>query len=441
MSFDDDDFFDQELDALLRQPAERLTPPAGSWEQISRRGRRRRWAKAAAGVAAVVVVFAGAVPAVIAVRHNSNNQTLVQAGGAKNPGPVATGVTHYTTSELSGFVPLSVSFVSQNIGFAWGTVDGSNTGAVAMTADRGRQWTRLPNAPAVRAELDSADADGQIRFVSATVGYIFGSSLYVTRNAGQSWQSLPTPGYVDDLEAVNQQAWALVRPRGQGDPAVQLYTATAARPGLTPVSDASGIIGGSAPAGTDSIAVNSYGQKAGPARFSVDVLIGGATFRQGINGSLWINQIDPCGTSDTSGDPLDSALIAASGSNRNTMVAACGYGASGGAQHKVVYTSNPKQAWLPTASAPSDAGVLETLSAGSHNTIVVGDTQGSAQLSTNGGRSWVSDDARPGVQLAFVGFIDTRRIVALSDAASGGVGAFAVSEDSGRSWPVVHTFP
>jgi hypothetical protein len=68
---------DRELDALLRQPGERLSPPDGSWALVTKRARRRKWAKASLSIAAVIVVIAGAVPAIIAVRGNSNDQKLI----------------------------------------------------------------------------------------------------------------------------------------------------------------------------------------------------------------------------------------------------------------------------------------------------------------------------------------------------------------------------
>ncbi|HTW21138.1 MAG TPA: hypothetical protein VME70_13110 [Mycobacteriales bacterium] len=434
MSDHRDDF---DVDALLREPSERLLPPDGAFELITKRANRRKWVKAAVGVSAGVVIAAGAVPAVIAVRHNSGGEQSVaiettglprvQHHPRETPLPSESitvpssqpSSTPPVPTTLAGFRPDSLSFVSPTVGFLWGSMAGSHAGVVAKTTDGGSTWTRLsPPGAEDSASGKGVAGDAQIRFVSGTVGFVFGALTYLTLDGGQSWSQYSLPagqGYVDDLEAMHQRFWALLRP-SQSSTHVRLYTATAAQPSLQLVKAVKPM---TAAPGADAIALNDN---------SVSVIAGSTAFWSSKDGTHWTEQTNPCESVNGVRNAELSTL------NLGTIVAACGSADKAGSEQKASYVShNWGKAWTPTLAKPDPTGGLQTLFAGTNKNIVVGTTAG-AQVTTDAGRSWTPLEAN-GVPLGFIGYISTTHLVAVSDRAAT-TGAFATSTDGGLTWSV-----
>jgi photosystem II stability/assembly factor-like uncharacterized protein len=438
MSFDDDD-----LEALLRQQPERLDAPEGSWTQITRRAHRRKWAKATLSVAAGLIVLAGAVPAVIAVRHNSDDQTIQEAGtptttatlptSSQKPAPipaVSTTPTPPVSTSLDGFIPDSVSFVSQTDGYAWGRISGSTTGVVAHTVDGGSTWTRLAAPPVTDSfARDDLAGDGQIRFGSGSVGFIYGAKYFVTSDGGTTWVPYSSPGYIDDLETISGQVYALVRP-SKHSPDVSLYSASVTDPTLRQVPGV-GVMQ-SVP-GADSVAVNDGGTVGSPP--SVAVIAGSSSFYYSPNGTTFYPRQNPCVSNAQLGNPQSALLTTL---NLRGVVAACGYNIGGGGEDKRVFiTTSAGRSWTQTTN-PSAAGTLQTLAAGTGTDFILGTTRG-AQITHNGGSTWIADPAN-GNALSFVGFISLAHVVALTDrSASTGAGGFAWSTNTGKTW-TVHNF-
>lgn len=424
---------DRDLDELLRQPVERLSAPEGTWDRIGRRARFRKGVKAGLGVAATVIVIAGALPAVIAVRHSSDDQTLAvghfgqkRTDGSSAPRPSPSPVSN---SALAGFFPESLSFVSPTVGYLWGSAGTSRQGIVAKTTDGGLRWTRLPAPPVNNAWLASRGAD-QIRFASGEIGFLYGSRNYVTTDGGQHWQPYAAPGYIADLEAMNQHIWALVRSCAQCS-AVRLYSATASNPTLKRVPQVPVMHGrGTTPevAGAASVALSEN---------RVDVIVGGSSFYASPDGRRWQPRANPCRNGGVAA-PVESALV--SSSSAAGVVVACGYRVSGSGQTKRVFESaNSGTHWTAVASNPHQLGTLQTLTAGSPSDILIGTSRGGIQVSHNDGLGWST--IRPGgVELSFVGFIATNHIVAVADRAASDTGSFATSYDGGKHWQVTR-FP
>jgi photosystem II stability/assembly factor-like uncharacterized protein len=416
----------QELDAILTTPTERLGPPDGSWERVARRGRRRKAGKATLCVAAGVAVIAGAVPAVIAVRHSSDNQTMAITASPPSVNPTAgtpqPSSAPVAATSLPGFVPQSLSFVSQDEGYLWGSAGTAARGVVAKTTDGGTSWTRLPS-PRVNDSLAGRHGAGQIRFATGDVGFVYGARNFITTDGGQHWSAFPTAGYVADLEAMQGRIWALIR-NCEHCRSVRLYSATAADPALrrvrqVPVMRSHG--GAPEVAGAASIAVSGT---------RVDVIAGSAGFWTSPDGRHWKQQHDPC-PSRLAGTPVKSALVTTT--DTLGVAVACGYHVSGSDETKRLYTSrNSGASWQAVRSQPAALGYLQTLSAGSTSDIIVGTSRGGAQLSHDGGASWAASPPG-GVQLSFVGFIWLSHIVAVADPLSR-VGSFATSTDAGRHW-------
>ena len=207
------------IEAMLREPADRLPPPDGAWTRVRRRAWRRKWAKAGIVVAAGLVITAGAVPAALAVRHTSNDQTL-QVTNTPTPGlghhstlfrpappsPSSTPTTARNGQPLAGFTPISVSFVSQTVGWVWGSAGPAGPGVIAATTDGGHTWVRRP-APPVTATDVAGSGDSGIRYANGQVGYVFGADTFMTLDAGLHWQRIRRPGRVVDLEAMNGRVW------------------------------------------------------------------------------------------------------------------------------------------------------------------------------------------------------------------------------------------
>jgi photosystem II stability/assembly factor-like uncharacterized protein len=423
-----DDERDRDLDALLRQPAERLAPLDGSFALVSRRARRRKFAKAAVGVAAGVIVLAGAVPAVIAVRHNSNDQSLaindktIPASHSRS-GPSQSPSVQPRTP-LTGFFPQSLSFVTPTEGYLWGSIGTSRRGVLARTVDGGTNWAKV-GAPPVNFSSDGGNGDGQVRFAYSKDGFVFGSSYFATRDGGSNWQRVPSPGYIDDLETSHGQVWALVRPC-ETCQNVRLYSATVSNPSLTRVRRVPKM---RSLAGADSIALNYTTAGA----VSVDVLVGSSAFYTSVDGRHWKRSNDPCPT-EVHGGTVQTALL--STLNLGEIVAACGYNISAGTEDKrVMTTTSSGMHWQRTATNPSVGGYLETLSAGTGSSMMIGSSRYGAQVTHDGGQTWKTDDAS-GTELSFVGFISLTHVVALADRSDEEQGAFATSNDSGRDWSV-----
>jgi hypothetical protein len=109
----------------------------------------------------------------------------------------------------AGFRVLSMSFVSDQRGFALGT-DGcgrERCPAVLGTADGGRTWTRLgaPDATAPgadgRCSAEEVPCVDEVRFATPLIGYAYDPSLYVTTDGGRQWQL--RIGNISSLEAAD----------------------------------------------------------------------------------------------------------------------------------------------------------------------------------------------------------------------------------------------
>lgn len=424
-----------ELERLLREPTDDLAAPTGAWDRIQKRARRRRIISASASVAAVMIIVAGAIPAVIAVRHNSDNATLSLGGNqTPSPNPGATRITSPAPAPadpLSDYFPESLSFVSPTEGFLWGSTGTSRAGVVARTDDSGATWTALP-APPVNNEFVARHGAAQIRFVNGEVGFLFGEKDLITTDGGTTWRPFAAPGYIADLEAMNQKIWALVRP-SEDSHDVRLYSATAINPQLKPVKGLEvmhGAPGTPEVAGGASIAVS--GDR-------VDVIVGSSSFYSSPNGKRWVPRTDPC-PAQVNRAPVHTTLVTTT--DTLGVAVACGYDVRPTTEAKRLYLSRDSGArWQALPSDPTSLGLLQTFSAGSASDLLIGTTYGGATITHDGGQHWAVTTPPDGAKLSFVGFIDINHIVAVADRASANAGSFANSTDAGRTWTVTSFKP
>jgi hypothetical protein len=430
---------DRELDALLRQPTERLAPTAHTWDDITRRARRRKWAKASLAVAAGVAVVAGAVPAVIAVHGtggDGGDQTLQQVASQQTspqpnstmasprPVPVLSSTAATPAATLNGYTPISVSFDSQSEGWLWGSTTHLGPGVIAHTVTDGASWLRMPSAPPVNATDPEGGGDYAIRFATGDIGYVFGSQTFITQDKGQSWQPMSFPGRVVDLEAMNQRVWALVTTCSTCK-TMRLYGAAAAAPtAFTAVRGVPLLRGmpGDLESGYGSIAVDGT---------SVYVMAGSAALWASPDGVKWVKATNPCG-------PADDFANAVSAWSPSGVAAGCGSSPAAGDQGKQVFESTNRGSTWTQLPSPSTAGELTSVSAGTQDHVIVGVSMGAGYVTNDRGQHWVLSPTH-GVNLSFVGFISDNHVVGVPSTASG-QGGFLTSHSAGQTWHLT-SFP
>jgi hypothetical protein len=232
------------LDRWLSQQAPPLPPPAGTFELITRRARRRKLRKLAVtmvSAAAVAAAVAIAVPVGLNLHLSSppTGGTSVADGGrptspgtqspngsgspvkTSSPSPSATGSATLRPSLAhpvpGNFQPTSVTFISSHA--AWvigqagtpGTCDNKDAyicTSVARTDNGGQTWEGGP-APDTTGP-SGATGVSAIRFLNGTYGWAFGPELWATDDGGGAWTQVNTGGTrVTDLEASGGRAYAL----------------------------------------------------------------------------------------------------------------------------------------------------------------------------------------------------------------------------------------
>jgi hypothetical protein len=251
------------LDDWLDREVRPLPPPAGTFELITKRARRRKLRKLAVtltSAAAVAAAAVFAVPTVLAlhltpspangtpVANGSTSQTpnalhpstaaptpsrtkspsVTTPASTFSPGTASAATPPPGAAVPGNFQPTSVTFVSAAEGWTIGQAGTPGTCAnadptictsMARTNDRGKTWTGVP-APSTK--LVSG-----VRFLEGTNGWAFGPQLWSTHDRGNTWTQVDTQGQqVIGLEAAGGQAYAVFAtcsnnpPNGNvGDPA------------------------------------------------------------------------------------------------------------------------------------------------------------------------------------------------------------------------------
>jgi photosystem II stability/assembly factor-like uncharacterized protein len=395
------DDLDPRLEALLRGKNDQLPPPADLWDDVRRRARRRRTGKALLAVAAGVAVIAGAVPAVIAVRHNSDNDRIQVANPPSSfvplTAPARKGGASIQTSPatLERLQPRTISFVSQTSGWVSGdtrVAGGTVAGGLGRTTDGGTSWS---------AEVASPPPTGMVRFANADIGFSFGSAYQITHDGGATWSTLPSPGNIIDLETMHDRVWALVQSCEQCR-APRLFTATLDSPTLRRVRTV-------APVGPydSAIVLNAD---------SVYVT-GGQDLWLSRDGQYWRKGINPCGAGPQSFSAWSPTDLAA----ECTPVRGVGslFESNDGGLH-----------WSNIANLPEVTAATATLSAGTWNHLVITTGVGAPYVTFDDGQHWRHAATGSG-PVTFAAYISTTHIVGIR---GGRRPAFLSSDDAGRHW-------
>jgi photosystem II stability/assembly factor-like uncharacterized protein len=185
--------------------------------KLSARTAGRGKARAAAAVTAIAaaVTLAACNPAAGPARSGSpsGSQPAAAASGPTSGAPAAAPTTPAAGSAgtpagpAAGFRVLSMSFVSDQRGFALGTAPCGRERCPALlgTTDGGRTWTRLaaPDATAPAPDgscpAEEVPCVDQVRFGTPLIGYAYDTALYVTTDGGRQWQL--RIGNISSLEA------------------------------------------------------------------------------------------------------------------------------------------------------------------------------------------------------------------------------------------------
>jgi len=175
---------------------------------------RSPFAGALAGVTVAVLALTGAACGGTTASSPSTSTTTVASTTTSPPttttpapvvgppgGPIPT-----------GFQATSFTAVSLNAWWMLGTarcLTGSGTcGAILRTNNGGSTFAGIPSPPVGASDLF------QLRFASPIDGYVFGPELWQTSDGGATWANVPIPGQVTELEAADDEAYALVTSAG-----------------------------------------------------------------------------------------------------------------------------------------------------------------------------------------------------------------------------------
>jgi photosystem II stability/assembly factor-like uncharacterized protein len=335
---------------------------------------------------------------------------------------------------VSGFRVLSMTFVSDQQGFALGTVRCATGRCLTLlgTSNGDRSWRRL-TAPAREpgAGFDTCPnlqpCASQVRFATPSIGYAFGPSSLLTTDGGRHWQRLAGKN-VSSLEIANGSAArvALSSMGCSGAP----YKFQSAPIGTTTWQAISAPqTGGICPPvlyrqGSRMVLVD-YGNPAGGVRATAVI------DRSGDDGKSWASGVDRCGGKD--GYASGVALAPP-----NVLVLLC--------QHQIPKRSGFGPAWIrvsadggatygPDEVVPSlTGGTIERyqIAAASSGQVLIAESgphSSKVLLSQNGGHTWTATLTAPGsATVLLVGFQDTVTArVAQADTAW-------TTRNGGRTW-------
>jgi photosystem II stability/assembly factor-like uncharacterized protein len=170
------------------------------------RARNRGPALAAAVIAALALAACGSAAAPGGQQTPQGGSSAASSSPASNPA-TSPASSSPIRQELVGFRVLSMTFVSDQQGWALGTVRCGTARCLALvgSTDGGSSWQEL-TAPAMHAGgVYSTRSAGvrcvqQIRFATPQIGYAYGPSLLTTTDGGSTWQQLSGTN-VSSLEA------------------------------------------------------------------------------------------------------------------------------------------------------------------------------------------------------------------------------------------------
>ncbi len=458
-----------------------LLPPTGPVPVIG--GRRPRWrplvgagalvAAAAATVAALVVTGSHHPVTVGPARSSAPTAAPVPTTGAAGAQPAASATTSPPTTVVpagptpvaAGFEPVSVTFVSPELGWVLGVTPGASGSCarLARTTDGGRDWAAAA-APSISGSCPTSGSDPAtagaatpaapvLRFADDRNGWIYtgpggggASRLWSTHDGGTTWSEVPVPqpgGVISSLEASGGRVDMVVEgpcPAAsagqagcQGQVTEQIF---------------------SSPVGADAWSASAYrpATGAGPELTSdlvrwgrlgwlIDsnrTVVSGAQ-NPGVAG--WSRWNPPCATANgpglvTAASPTDLVAVCAEGTWGTPDPSTSAH------QTWLFVSGDGGQTFHVAGPVPGDQPQDVTVAPGQPRTIVVADQQRGLLVSLDGGASWMTAEpglaagsaAVPGNDFTYVGFTTATQGVAIRTAPAA---TLFMTRDGGLSWSPV----
>jgi hypothetical protein len=329
----------------------------------------------------------------------------VGAGLPASPAPMATAPLSFSAAAMPGLAQSSLvdlSWISATDGWALAAqpcVSGT-CARLAHTTDGGLHWQALPDPP---AQLQDGTVDcsevtcvSAVQFASPTVGYLYGPSLLMTSDGGQTWHAQPGL-QVETLSIVGGQVYRVAYDQlgcpGPCQPTLQ-RAAIGSSAWLPLVSQL-------APSDGDTAQIVSSGSTlllamfGNPAQGVFDPTV---VYRSPDGGATWQQITGPCTGGAAGGTSEDAYLTDLAGTNSGLLAGLC----------------------LPISGS---------------GTFVV--------TSSDGGQSWQTAGVPPGVQALALLAAASPTTLAVATAATGGSGAFTaqllVTTDAGGHWTIAAT--
>ena len=427
-------------------------------------GRRRRsvlrhtaWAAAAA----VVLVAVG-----VAALGRGSTGTQAPAGpvsspsvtGLPSPTPVRSsrsGPTPSTSSPVPARVgaPVPASFAVRSLTtgapghlFALGTVTcpAGRCPALAGSTDNGASWSLVHTFPTSTTATGvapgrpaGAGALTQVRFASASVGWVFGGAAMRTTDGGATWHDYPHPGgAVIGLETDGTDVVLTTAPRCSDGTCHGTISVVRAAVTATSATDIAGTIDGGA--GVEDAPIGWQGGHAFVSPVVVP-LTGRPAPPPVVVAADGLHRAAPtsCGTGQ-------AVRLVTAASGTTTFAVCLSGGAAGHLGYAVQASSDGGASWHPVPGQPLllvNAGITSFAAADSRSLIAVSggspDLHGSMTLSSDGGATWHdprSAPALPDLGWVWVGAPGGPTFYALS---GDGAGTYWKSSDRGGTWSQV----
>jgi photosystem II stability/assembly factor-like uncharacterized protein len=404
----------EDLDALIKE--------------ARRRTRRRR-----AGYV-LVAVLAGLTAAgvVVGLLGGTVKRPAASGGGGAEGAKTSVGAQ-------PRFDPQSVSFVSPEVGWAWGPGirwlgQGYGPGVLARTNDGGRLWSVIPT-PGIdySAAAPYPEWASGVRFVDRTHGYLFGGELYATADGGRNWTTIRSPNSIFDLEVGAGRAYAVMASCRVMRACTEAYLYRLEDGGRRFIR-----IGPTSPIGPGTGLLAVHGQSvyllAPPPAYRLSSPIPLWVSTDG--GRTWLRRLAPC-----HGQVTPDTLAAWSTSG---LALACGGQLGAGNQEKTFYRSTDGGAhWRLTGRIPGpplldgmSGGYIASLAAAGRDTWALGEARGTLLITNDAGRTWqpaaFTGTPGPVEGWGYVNFTDPSHAVAVPWTLNGSVLAFTTN--AGRDW-------
>lgn len=337
--------------------------------------------------------------------------------------------------------PESVTFIAPDVGWVLGLglCGGSPCVRLAKTLDAGRSWSWVTGG---NLSALSTVVPWHLRFADGQDGWISGSTLYATHNAGRTWTRIAFPGLggpsssVEALEAGDGRVYAEIAEGS--DP--NTYGPVVLFSSLTNVDSwhqVSGVSTGQAGyPGDISLAQGAFWVMLHPAIVTSQGNQALSALYRSRDGVTWQRELQPCPSTTV-------ASVAAATSTRVFVV--CAGGGAAGSQAKSEYRSdNAGASYQRMADAPF-SGDFEAAAASPTSISVVAASGGTLiYTSFDNGRTWTTtlDFGDGGLGLSDLGFTTaTQGVVIHGQVAYPQSLQLLMTRDGGHTWNPVAVVP